>query len=105
MIIIIAVIVLLLAIVSIVNATRTIDNFLAKPDHQRLQQIFADGLKSSDLQSVYYSVISSKAIPANEKANLCKKLEDLHSESKLNVSYYIGVVESVNKLFALFLGL
>lgn len=72
-----------------ISATRTVDSFLSKSDHQRLQQIFSDGYKSSDLQSIYYAVINSKAIPADVKTNLCKKLAGIHAESKLNVSSVI----------------
>lgn len=81
-----AFIVVLGFILSSVKATRTVDNYLSKADNQRIQQIFSDGIKSSDLQTIYYSVINSKAIPADVKANLCKKLPGFHTESKLNVS-------------------
>jgi hypothetical protein len=72
--------------VSTIDATRTVDSFLSKADHQRLNQIFSDGFKSADLQSIYYSAINSKALAADVKANLCKKLSALHAESKLNAS-------------------
>ncbi|KAG5677239.1 hypothetical protein PVAND_007013 [Polypedilum vanderplanki] len=85
----------LLVFVTCVYATRTVDNFLSKSDLQRLNQIFADGLQSSDLQTLYYSVINSKNVPADIKSNLCKKLSALHSESKLNDFeknyYYTGI--------------
>ena len=81
-----ALIAVLSCFLAFISATRTVDNYLSKADNQRLQQIFNEGVKSSDLQSIYYSVINSKAIPADVKANLCKKLSGLHAESKLNVS-------------------
>lgn len=72
-----------------IDATRTVDNFLSKSDHQRLQQIFSEGVKSSDLQNIYYSVINSKNIPADGKTALCKKLAGLYADSKLNVGFSI----------------
>lgn len=87
-------IVLISVFATLCSATRSVDNFLSKSDHQRLQKIFADGLKSNDLQTIYYSVINSQNIPADSKANLCKKLAGYHKESKLNDFeknyYYIG---------------
>lgn len=80
---------LLSVVVTYISATRTIDNFLSKSDLQRLQQIFNDGIKSNDLQTIYYSVINSKKIPSENKESLCKKLPGLHKDSKLNVSIYI----------------
>jgi hypothetical protein len=71
--------------VTYISATRTVDNFLSKSDLQRLQQIFNDGIKSNDLQTIYYSVINSKKIPTESKESLCKKLPGLYKDSKLNV--------------------
>lgn len=79
---------LLSVLVTYISATRTIDNFLSKSDLQRLQQIFNDGIKSSDLQNIYYSVINSKKIPTETKDSLCKKLPGLYKDSKLNVSKF-----------------
>lgn len=87
-------VILLLVLVTYISATQTVDNFLSKSDHQRLQQIFSDGLKSNDLQTIYYSVINSNKITPDSKSALCKKLSGLHKESKLNDFeknyYYIG---------------
>ncbi|CRK95597.1 CLUMA_CG009056, isoform A [Clunio marinus] len=86
-------------LIASINATRTVDNFLSQSDVQKLQNIYNEGLKSNDLQSIYYSVINSKAIPADVKANLCKKLSTIHTESKLNDFeknfYYIGASTSL----------
>ncbi|KAL7046869.1 hypothetical protein ACKWTF_002726 [Chironomus riparius] len=85
---------LLSVLVTYISATRTIDNFLSKSDLQRVQQIFNDGIKSSDLQTIYYSVINSKKIPSETKDSLCKKLPGLYKDSKLNDFeknyYYVG---------------
>lgn len=87
----------LMLIATCISATQTIDNFLSKSDLQRLQQIFTDGLKSSDLQSIYYSAINSNNIP--NKAELCKKLSGLYAESKLQDYeknyYYVGASKSL----------
>jgi hypothetical protein len=72
--------------VACVCATRSVDNFLSKSDFQRLNQIFAEGLQSSDLTNLYYSAINAKNVAADTKASVCKKLAGLYSESKLNVS-------------------
>lgn len=89
----------LLLIASSGSATQTIDNFLSQSDLQRLQQTFTDGLKSTDIQSIYYSAINSKNIPAATKTEVCKKLSGLYSESKLPDSeksyYYIGASKSL----------
>jgi len=77
---------LLACATTLINATRTVDSFLSNQDHQRLQQIFRDGLKSNDLQSIFYSIVNSKSIPAEEKTSLCKKIAAVYAESKLNVS-------------------
>jgi capsular polysaccharide biosynthesis protein len=77
----------LLVFVTFVNATQTVDNFLNKNDHQRLEIVFDEGLKSTDIMAVYYSVINSKNIPAGVKTNLCAKLAVYHKDSKLGVSF------------------
>lgn len=88
-----------------IDATRTVDNFFTKSDHQRLQQIFSEGIKSSDLQNIYYSVINSKNIPADGKTALCKKLAGLYADSKLNVSFPILTTSSCYLQVSSILGL
>ncbi|CAO1364736.1 unnamed protein product [Diamesa serratosioi] len=73
--------ILLLGCISLNSATRTVDNSLCKGNQQRLQQVFQDGLKSSDLQSIYYSVINHSSA---DKTSLCKKLATIYADSKLN---------------------
>lgn len=64
-----------------------------------MQQIFTDGLKSNDLQSIYYSAINSKNIPAATKTEVCKKLSGLFTDSKLQEYeknyYYIGASKTL----------
>lgn len=63
-------------------------------DHQRLLAVFADGIKSNDLQSIYYSSANSKklSLSENEKTAICDQLSALHSASKLNVRFFIGII-------------
>lgn len=54
-----------------------------------------DGLKSNDLQAVYYSSVNHKTASEAEKKDVCKRLVGLYTDSKLNVS------SCVNKIFFL----
>lgn len=78
---------LFLSIFVLGDALRAIDNHLTSDDSVRLQQVFIDGFKSNDLQSIYYSALNSDNLSANEKTEVCSRLVDLHGESKLNVSF------------------
>uniref|UniRef100_A0A336MZ42 Dolichyl-diphosphooligosaccharide--protein glycosyltransferase subunit 2 n=1 Tax=Culicoides sonorensis TaxID=179676 RepID=A0A336MZ42_CULSO len=66
------------------SSSRTVQQCLTEVDVTRYGQVFADGLKSSDLQSIYYSAINSKTLSATEKKDVCKRLVALYSDSKLN---------------------
>lgn len=68
------------------EAARTINGHLSGSDVDRLNKVFADGIKSNDLQSVYYSAINLLQIKAEDSTSVCQRLQKLHSESKLNVS-------------------
>lgn len=71
------------------DALRAIDNHLTSEDNARLRQVFVDGIKSNDLQAIYYSALNHKDLSAQEKSNVCDRLVNLHSESKLNVSFLL----------------
>lgn len=75
---------LFLSIFVLGDAIRAIDNHLSADDITRLNQVFADGIKSNDLQSIYFSSLNLKDISAQEKTNVCNRLATLHAESKLN---------------------
>ncbi|XP_053675449.1 dolichyl-diphosphooligosaccharide--protein glycosyltransferase subunit 2 [Anopheles nili] len=62
---------------------RTVTSHLTAQDQQRFTKIFDEGLKSTDLQSLYYSSVNV-ALPAGDVASACKRLFALHTESKLN---------------------
>lgn len=72
---------------AITIASTSINSHLSSADLERLQNVFNDGLASNDLQSIYYSVLNTKLddISASNKQNICKKIVDLHKDSKLNV--------------------
>lgn len=76
---------LFLSIFVLGDAIRAIDNHLSADDITRLNQVFVDGIKSNDLQSIYFSSLNLKDISAQEKTNVCNRLATLHAESKLNV--------------------
>lgn len=68
------------------EAARTINGHLSGSDVDRLNKVFADGIKSNDLQSIYYSVVNLPQIKTEDSTSVCQRLQKLHSESKLNVS-------------------
>ncbi|XP_063700975.1 dolichyl-diphosphooligosaccharide--protein glycosyltransferase subunit 2 [Culicoides brevitarsis] len=63
---------------------RTVQQCLSDVDTARYNQVFADGLKSSDLQGIYYSAINHKTVTDAEKKDVCKRLPTLYTDSKLN---------------------
>lgn len=67
-------------------AARTIYSHLSVSDFDRLNKVFADGLKSNDLQSIYYSALNLNQLSESDKNSACNRLLSVHSESKLNVS-------------------
>lgn len=69
------------------EAARTINSHLSGSDLDRLNKVFLDGIKSNDLQSLYYSALNLKQLSSEEKASTCSQLLNLHAESKLNVSF------------------
>ncbi|XP_055608052.1 dolichyl-diphosphooligosaccharide--protein glycosyltransferase subunit 2 [Uranotaenia lowii] len=71
---------LMICLVSSVWATRAVNKRITPQDQERYQRIFADGLKSSDLQAVYYSSLNV----AKVDPEACKRLTAIYSESKLN---------------------
>lgn len=68
------------------EAARTINGHLNGSDLDRLNRVFLDGVKSNDLQSIFYSALYGKNLNVNDVTSACQKLEKLHAESKLNVS-------------------
>lgn len=74
------------------TSTRTVQQCLSPADISRYRQVFVDGLKSNDLQAVYYSAINHDLENEAEKKDVCKRLVTLYGDSKLNVS-------CVNKVF------
>ncbi|XP_308231.5 dolichyl-diphosphooligosaccharide--protein glycosyltransferase subunit 2 [Anopheles gambiae] len=62
---------------------RTVSSHLTAQDQERFAKVFSEGLKSNDLQSLYYAS-ANVALPAGDVTSTCKRLFMLHSESKLN---------------------
>lgn len=68
------------------DAIRTINDHISDADQQRLNNVFSDGIRSNDLQSIYYSSLNANDLTTDEKSTICNRLITLHTESKLNVS-------------------
>lgn len=70
------------------KASRSINSHLSGSDLQRLNAVFLDGIKSNDLQAIFYSALNLKQLTSAEKTSTCSRLLNLHAESKLNVRRY-----------------
>ncbi|XP_053962532.1 dolichyl-diphosphooligosaccharide--protein glycosyltransferase subunit 2 [Anastrepha ludens] len=85
---------------SITFGARTVPGHLGQNDLHRLERVFADGLTSNDLQSIYYSTLNIQMNDAKESTKLCSKIRTLHQESKLNAYekdfYLIGSGKNLN---------
>uniref|UniRef100_A0A182TTD8 Dolichyl-diphosphooligosaccharide--protein glycosyltransferase subunit 2 n=1 Tax=Anopheles melas TaxID=34690 RepID=A0A182TTD8_9DIPT len=62
---------------------RTVSSHLTAQDQERFAKVFSEGLKSNDLQSLYYASVNV-ALPAGDVTSTCMRLFTLHGESKLN---------------------
>ncbi|XP_067633029.1 dolichyl-diphosphooligosaccharide--protein glycosyltransferase subunit 2 isoform X2 [Eurosta solidaginis] len=78
---------------------RTVPGHLEQSDLNRMQRVFADGITSNDLQSIYYSTLNIQVTDATESAELCSKIQKIHGESKLSESekdfYLIGSIKNL----------
>lgn len=70
------------------HAAKTINSHLSDSDQQRLKKVFLDGIKSNDLQSIYYSALNLKDVAKEIQTDACNRLANLHAETKLNVSFF-----------------
>ncbi|XP_055531785.1 dolichyl-diphosphooligosaccharide--protein glycosyltransferase subunit 2 [Wyeomyia smithii] len=61
---------------------KTVSKFITPLDQDRYQSIFNEGLRSNDLQSVYYS--SLNAAEVEKPQDSCKRLVTVYGESKYN---------------------
>lgn len=66
-------------LISAVWTTRTVSKFITPLEQDRYQKIFAEGLRSNDLQAVYFS--SANVASTQE---YCPRLSTVYAESKLN---------------------
>lgn len=71
-------------LVSVTLSARTVSKFITKQDQDRYGKIFAEGLKSSDLQAVYFSSASAGVTAGDKTPEACKRLVEVYGESKLN---------------------
>lgn len=69
------------------EAANTINSHLSASDRERLNQVFVEGLKTNDLQAIYFSALNLDQLTSEEKSSVCTRIILLHSESKLNVSH------------------
>lgn len=67
-------------LVSSTWSTRTVSKYITAADQDRYQKIFNDGLKSSDLQSVYFSSLNV----ADKSPDACSRLDTVYLDSKFN---------------------
>uniref|UniRef100_A0A1A9WP29 Dolichyl-diphosphooligosaccharide--protein glycosyltransferase subunit 2 n=1 Tax=Glossina brevipalpis TaxID=37001 RepID=A0A1A9WP29_9MUSC len=82
--------VFLLSLALLLNATgvncatnNAVDSHLSSKDLQRLQKVFADGIVSNDLQSIFYSSLNIEPTSDLERNKVCQRLFKLHTASKL----------------------
>ncbi|XP_055628347.1 dolichyl-diphosphooligosaccharide--protein glycosyltransferase subunit 2 [Toxorhynchites rutilus septentrionalis] len=69
-------------LISAVWTARTVSKHITPQEQDRYQKIFAEGLKSGDLQSLYFS--SANVVAADKTPEACKKLNNVYGESKFN---------------------
>ncbi|XP_058831391.1 dolichyl-diphosphooligosaccharide--protein glycosyltransferase subunit 2 [Topomyia yanbarensis] len=77
-------------LISAVWTTKTVSKYITQLEQDRYQSIFTEGLRSNDLQSVYYS--SANVAGADKTQDACKRLNTIYGESKLNdfeKNYYL----------------
>uniref|UniRef100_A0A1Q3FDT1 Dolichyl-diphosphooligosaccharide--protein glycosyltransferase subunit 2 n=1 Tax=Culex tarsalis TaxID=7177 RepID=A0A1Q3FDT1_CULTA len=77
---------------SVALSARTVSKYITAQDQDRYGKIFAEGLKSTDLQAVYFS--TANGVTAGDKTpEACKRLVAVYGESKLNdfeKNYYLA---------------
>lgn len=94
-----AVSLVLLALTTSLTAAPSVNTHISAADHTRFETIFADGLRSRDIQSIYYSSLSSATISKGESKVVCLQLIDTYGESKLNEVeknfYFVGTFRNL----------
>lgn len=68
------------------EAARPINSHLSGSDLDRLNRVFQEGIKSSDLQTIFYSAVYGTGLDLAAIKEACQRLEKLHADSKLNVN-------------------
>lgn len=77
---------------SVALSARTVSKYITAQDQDRYGKIFAEGLKSTDLQAVFFS--TANGVTAGDRTpEACKRLVAVYGESKLNdfeKNYYLA---------------
>lgn len=77
---------LIFHIIRSADALFAINNHLTGDDRLRLRELFFSGIKSNNLQAIYYSALNLKDVTdEDEKSKVCSRLISLHNESKFEV--------------------
>lgn len=75
-------------------AAPSVVNHISSADQARFDEIFSEGLRSRDIQSIYYSTLSDKSTRGETKV-VCLQLIETYTESKLNEFeknfYFVGI--------------
>lgn len=73
----------------------SVTSHISAADLARFEVIFADGLRSRDIQAIYYSALRSTSISKGEAKVVCLQLIETYNESKLNEFeknfYFVGI--------------
>lgn len=70
------------------EAHLAVNDSLNGDDRLRIQELFQNGIKSSNLEAIYYSAVNIKdLLNEDDKLKVCSRLQNLHSESKFDVSH------------------
>lgn len=80
---------------SLIAAGPAVTSHISASDQTRFDTIFAEGLRSRDIQSIYYTALSFQKIARGESKVVCLQLIDTYNESKLNEFernfYFVGI--------------
>lgn len=69
------------------DALSAVNDNLSGDDRLRLRAVFLNGIKSNDLQAIYYSALNLRDLTnEDEKSKVCSRLATLNAEAKFDVS-------------------
>ena len=83
------------ALVLSTAAGPSVNQHISSADRSRFDGIFYEGLRSKDIQSIYYTSLSYDKLSKGEAKVVCLQLIDTYNESKLNEFeknfYFVGI--------------